>query len=113
ATPKKPEEGAKARQVYSFANDSGILVKTVVESQNPQGKTNVIFTLTDIKLNPDLKPDRFEFKAPAGGEVMDMTKIGEAANDAGQPAPAADAQEPPPAKPADPPPAEKPKEEKK
>lgn len=75
ATPKKPRDGIKSeKHTYCFRQDNGVLVKSLTESEQEQGKSTILFTLTEVKLNPDLSPDRFTFKAPEGVTVMDMTQ---------------------------------------
>lgn len=70
ATPKVAE--GQGKSVMYFHKDSGQLVKMV--SNGPDGKPVSTMTFTDIKINPDISPDRFVFKAPAGVEVQDLSK---------------------------------------
>lgn len=72
-TPKKPGGGPLGKQQYYFDKEHGIMVKMV--GFEPDGQPMQTITLTQLKLNVDLKPDRFEFKAPEGVEVQDMTKL--------------------------------------
>jgi hypothetical protein len=103
ATPKRPVPDTTTAIKLYYRRDDGVMVKTMTSMKSPQMKMTSTAEMTDIKLNPDVKPERFVFKAPDGVEVQDMTKLGE-----NQPA---DAQ------PADDKPAEgnkaEPKEEKK
>jgi outer membrane lipoprotein-sorting protein len=78
ASPKKPKKDATERHMYWFAKDSGVVIKSVTEAKDVSNTTKVTFTLTELKLNPEIKPERFAFKAPEGVAVMDMTKAGEA-----------------------------------
>ncbi|MBI4719295.1 MAG: outer membrane lipoprotein carrier protein LolA [Planctomycetes bacterium] len=70
--PKQTEGNPVVKNIMSFRKDCGIAVKTVGKDKNDK----VIFTntTTDIKLNAEIARDRFEFKAPEGVELMDMSK---------------------------------------
>lgn len=70
ATPKKPGGG---KLINYFAKDSGLLVKMV--TLTPEGKPMQTLSYSNVKLNPDIKPDRFVFKAPEGVEVRDMSSM--------------------------------------
>jgi len=70
ATPKAAE--GQGKSVLHFHKDSGQMVKMV--TFGPDGKPMNTMTFSDIKINPDISPDRFVFKAPAGVEVQDMSE---------------------------------------
>lgn len=53
-----------------YRKADGILVKMV--SKNKDGKTVQTLTTTDIKLDADMDPEQFKFKAPDGVVVQDM-----------------------------------------
>jgi len=73
ATPKEGSAGGPlARQVTCFRKDMGVDVKSV--GFDATGKQLMTSTVSDLKLNAEIKPERFEFKAPEGVQVMDMTK---------------------------------------
>jgi hypothetical protein len=116
STPKKPQDGTTEKHTYYFDKQSGVLVQSVSESKSEQSKSNVTFTLTEMKLNPDLKPELFEFKLPDGVQLMDMTKV----NASDQPKPAdtaepvkAESSSQQPDQPKSEPPKQEPKPEKK
>lgn len=73
----KPKAGNSAatmmgRQVQWYDKETGMPMKIVVDS--PEGKPFQTVTFSNVKVNPDLNPDRFVFKAPEGVQVMDMSK---------------------------------------
>jgi outer membrane lipoprotein-sorting protein len=70
ATPKA--ETGQGKTVMSFDKESGQMIKMI--NHSPDGKPMNTLTVTDIKVNDKLSPDRFVFKAPPGVEVQDMTK---------------------------------------
>lgn len=81
ATPKKPKPETTELSKFYYSKENGVLVKSVMESKGPQSKSNVTFSLSEIKTNVDIKPERFVFKAPEGVEVMDMTRMDMARTD--------------------------------
>ena len=57
---------------YCFDKETGILVKTVTADD---AGTQYGWTVqSDLKINPDLKPDQFVFEAPEGAVIQDQTK---------------------------------------
>jgi outer membrane lipoprotein-sorting protein len=72
ATPKGEAAAMQGKSILSFDKDTGQMIKMVANS--PDGKPMTTMTLTDIKVNPDLGPDRFVFKAPAGVQVQDLSQ---------------------------------------
>lgn len=76
AKPKKAEEGTTSTAKFFYTKDGGVMVKSETTTKSPQMKMHMVFELSDVKLNPDIKSDRFVFKAPDGVEVQDMTKLG-------------------------------------
>ena len=80
ATPKeKPStpDLSMGVTIFFIQQDTGLIVKTV--TKDGSGKPISTMTMTDIKINPSINPDRFKFKAPAGVEVMDMSAVQEGA----------------------------------
>lgn len=75
ATPKKPKPGTTELTRFYYSKENGVLVKSAMESKAEQSKSKVTFSLSDVKPNADIKPERFVFKAPEGVVVMDMTKL--------------------------------------
>ena len=59
------------KQTLYFSKENGVLLKEV--DQDKDGKPLQTTTFSEIKLDSDIKPDRFEFKAPEGVTVVDMT----------------------------------------
>lgn len=81
ATPKKAQEGQPfSRMVNWYDKKTGIALKSV--SYDKAGKEVMTSVATDVKLDGDIPDARFVFKAPAGVEVIDMTKMTEAAEEA-------------------------------
>jgi len=72
AMPKEMEGNPFGKMVLYFRKDAGLNIKVV--GRDPKDKTVYTASTTDIKLNPDVDPQRFVFKAPEGVELMDMTK---------------------------------------
>ena len=79
ATPKKKKDEKGAAQVnqfsrmrYWYRKDLGIVVKYVAYDKD--NKPTMTSTTTDIKVNPDIKPERFKLKVPEGVQMTDMTK---------------------------------------
>jgi outer membrane lipoprotein-sorting protein len=103
AKPKKPEPDTTTQIKFYYTKEGGLMVKSTTSSKSPQMKMSTTLELTDVKLNADIKPERFVFKAPEGVKVQDMSKLSDT--------------QPAEAKPADDKPAneakEEPKEEKK
>lgn len=71
ATPKagKAQTGPT---IYHISKDHGMVVKYVTMS--PDGQPMMNFTYKNVKTNVKVDPKRFEFEAPAGVRVMDMTE---------------------------------------
>jgi hypothetical protein len=74
ATPKEKMESpaAPAKNLFYFLQEAGVLTKVVGVGQDD--KPLQTMTYSDFKFDVDLKPERFEFKAPEGVEVIDQTK---------------------------------------
>ena len=75
ATPKKAKPDTTEVSKFFYAQETGVLVKSVMESKGEQSKSTITSLMSDVKPNADIKPERFVFKAPEGVMVMDMTKI--------------------------------------
>jgi outer membrane lipoprotein-sorting protein len=72
ATPKKADPMSPvAKIIVYFAKDSGLVIKQV--SQNNDGQPVQSIAFSDFKVDADINPNRFEFKAPEGVQVIDMT----------------------------------------
>ena len=71
ATPKQMQ-GMAGKSVLYFSKKNGIMLKIV--TMTPDDKPMQTVTLGNIKMNVDLKPDRFVFAAPEGVPLQDMTK---------------------------------------
>jgi outer membrane lipoprotein-sorting protein len=67
----KGESGGE-RIVNSYDKDTGVLIKTV--SYDAAGKVSSTTTMSDIKVNDKIDPERFKFKAPEGVPMFDRTK---------------------------------------
>ena len=65
-------ESAGERTVNWYDKDTGVLIKTV--SYDAGGKPYSTTTMSDIKVNDKIDPDRFKFKAPEGVPMFDRTK---------------------------------------
>ena len=63
--------GEPAKTCYYFRQKDGATVRIV--AYDADGKPAMTTNFTDIKLNVDLDPKRFEFKLPEGVREMDMT----------------------------------------
>ncbi len=61
------------KSIFYYRKDSGFPAKVVTCDE--AGKPTTTITYADIKLDADLKADRFVFKAPEGVEVIDMSKM--------------------------------------
>lgn len=72
ATAKSADMQPINKTVLYFRKDNGLPVKTVGMDKKNQPVSSS--ATTDIKLNADIKPERFEFKAPEGVQVIDMSK---------------------------------------
>ena len=59
------------RKLLYFAKDSGLLVKSLTYDNDDHVVSDE--TLTDIRLNVDLSPSRFEFTPPPGIPIEDRT----------------------------------------
>ncbi len=84
ATPKEASAspmGGGAQKIH-VAKESGLT--TQMQSFTPDNKLFMTMTFTGIKMGASIPAERFQFKAPEGVEVMDMTNAG------GESAPAAD-----------------------
>ena len=72
ATPRQQNPGVRiAKSVLYFDKDLGAMVR--MESFDPSGQKVQTVTFNDVKLNPDLAADRFEFEVPEGVQVIDQT----------------------------------------
>ena len=71
ATPKG-NQTAQGKTVIYYQKDSGQMIKMVTYA--PDGKPTMTTTCDDIKINGEVSPDRFVFKAPPGVDVQDMSK---------------------------------------
>lgn len=70
-TRKKEGRSASKTTIY-IAKDTGILLKkTQIDETNGMSSTT---TLSNIKINPAIDPDRFIFTTPPGVELLDKTK---------------------------------------
>lgn len=68
----KPDNpGQPARRQFYFDQDTGAVLK--VASFNNKDELFDTLTFADFKFDVDLSPERFQFKAPDGVEVSDMT----------------------------------------
>lgn len=77
-TPKDPAAGAAgpiARMTANYCKKTGQQIKS--ETFNAEGKVLQSMVISDIKLDEDIKQDRFEFKAPEGVAMIDNTKPAE------------------------------------
>lgn len=71
ATPKDPERSPVGRMSHYFLKDNGLWVKAI--GRDRQDRVISQTTVGDIKLNVDIPASRFEFHAPPGVEVIDLT----------------------------------------
>ncbi len=70
--PKEGSSGQSGRQVYSFDQKNGCMVK--MASYNESGEEPMMtMTMSEIKLDVHIDPQRFKFEAPEGVTVMDQT----------------------------------------
>ncbi|HWL95054.1 MAG TPA: sigma-E factor regulatory protein RseB domain-containing protein [Phycisphaerae bacterium] len=58
------------RTLAYYDKETGISLKIV--AHDPQGKVMSTTTMTELKTNPSISPDRFKFTPPAGVEVMEI-----------------------------------------
>jgi len=72
ARPKKKDATLPERTVYCFSQESGNLVNRSIEET--QGQVSESTTLTNIKVNPEIDPRRFQFEPPDGVHVQDHTR---------------------------------------
>jgi len=70
--PKDTKANPMSRTVIYLRKDNAINVKN--EGFDTGGKKIFTSLTTDLKLNADIPADHFVFKAPAGVEVMDLSK---------------------------------------
>ena len=71
-TPKTAGRTPYAKSTMYFTKDAGIMIKMVgVDASGGQVMT---MSISDIKRDPKIDPDRFVFKAPEGVQVMDLTE---------------------------------------
>lgn len=63
-----PIKPSKAK--FYIAKDSGIRLRT--DMFDAEGATLMTTSYTDVKVNPELDPKRFEYTPPPGVEVIDM-----------------------------------------
>jgi outer membrane lipoprotein-sorting protein len=72
AKPKSTQPGRPyARLVYYFSKEHGVLLKQ--ESRDQSGKAVQTVTYSDLEFDAKIDPQRFEFKAPEGVTVRDLT----------------------------------------
>ncbi|MFH1748238.1 MAG: outer membrane lipoprotein-sorting protein [Planctomycetota bacterium] len=71
AVPKEGTQSAGSKMHLYYQQDSGMMVKMVMYDAN--GKPMQTMNYTDVKLDLDISPERFIFKAPEGVTVMDQT----------------------------------------
>lgn len=75
-TPASGMSPPKAKTVLSFSKKSGMMMRSA--GLNEKGEEVEVITYSDVKLNEKLDRERFEFKAPEGVTVTDMTNRGPA-----------------------------------
>ena len=73
ASPKAGAVIPQRKTIYHFRQDIGLMVKVV--AHDDAGKPMTTMTYSDIKLNLDINPARFVFKAPEGVQVLDLSAI--------------------------------------
>lgn len=74
ATPKQPQPHSPARNVYYFDQEIGIALQVL--GYDGEDKVMSRMTISNLKINPEIESSQFEFKAPAGVTIMDMTQHG-------------------------------------
>lgn len=62
----------RMKTLYYFDKDTGILVKSASEGENPALTSTL--ALSDIKLNVEFNDEHFKFTPPEGVEVQDLTQ---------------------------------------
>lgn len=72
ARPKAPAPGRAAKTIHYIQKVSGIRIRST--GHDATGKRVQLTELSDIKIDPPLKQDRFVFKAPAGVKIVDLTQ---------------------------------------
>lgn len=72
ATPKGGAVPGQGATIISFDKETGQMIKMV--ANGPDGKPLTTMTYSDIKINQDIPAARFEFKAPEGVQVQDMSQ---------------------------------------
>ncbi|HKQ49297.1 MAG TPA: hypothetical protein VJZ71_14595 [Phycisphaerae bacterium] len=70
--PKTRAPGRPAKTIYYLTKESGIRIRST--GHDATGKRIQLTELTDIKLDPPLKPERFVFKPPPGVPVVDLSE---------------------------------------
>ena len=65
-------ESAGERTVNSYDKDTGVLIKSI--SYDSGGKPSSTTTMSDIKVDDKIDPERFKFKAPEGVPMFDRTQ---------------------------------------
>ena len=74
AMPKNTaQQGVPAKMVYYFRQKDGAMVQIL--GFDAEGQKVMTATFAEIKFNEKLDPANFEFKAPEGVHVMDMTDM--------------------------------------
>ena len=72
ATPRQQNPNMRiAKSVLYFDKNIGAMVR--MESFDPAGEKVQTVTFSDVKVNPELAADRFEFEVPEGVQVIDQT----------------------------------------
>ncbi len=74
-TPKRSTPGNPiARMVNYIDKKTAMPIKTV--GHDKAGKQVMVIAFSNVKIDEKIPAERFEFKVPAGVEVMDMTQMG-------------------------------------
>jgi outer membrane lipoprotein-sorting protein len=71
AKPKQAQMGAPGKIVFNIRQKDGVTVQIV--GYDASDKKMMSIAYLDVKVNEKIDPARFEFKAPEGVQVMDMT----------------------------------------
>lgn len=71
ATPKTANPMGLTKMVMNFSKENGVFLKQV--GFDKDGKAIQTTTFTDLKVNPEIDPKRFELIVPEGVNVIDMT----------------------------------------
>lgn len=77
-TPKRLAPGFPQKQILSFDQESGFMLK--IEGRGENDLPLTAMTYGDIKLDQAIDPDRFKFTLPAGVELIDDTLTAPAAS---------------------------------